>query len=656
MEDQLTESERAQMRKFAAMQKIAGCILKKWAVVLVACFLVASFAFSVVLVWHFAYSGHRFSAKTRLLYNPRKTVRIDSMSDKQLLSVLERQSLKRRVGQKLRMGYDERACLGIDLNIVQERKPTNLFTLHAKAPTWVGAVKKVNAYAETLIEEYVSYRKRDLDNLKSSMQVRMESVQRHIAEVEGEETIVKGKSGVAAPVEFLTTLNSLLSDQRRNLSALGVQIANEEVKKAKLESEVGEIGPTVIANAAEIRKKSDALAAIDADLAKLREVYTDINPKVLGRLDDRKAVLDDYDAFLKEKGIAGIGTEDIGRIERSAAALAEVGTKLEVLYESRRSLVQEVADNEKKSSELVSVIPALERLRVKRDDLERTKRELEDQMDNISYLQMSIENDLQQIERAGGAGDKNPISAKNFALAAAGGLVGTLVLAFWLLAVELVFGKVRGATELAAYGDVEIVGSLPKPGALPADERKDVLGVVALNYCNMELPKGVVLVCRLPGSEPQADFLSALDWSLSMAGQRSFMLEIVSSTGFEPPEGSEPMINAVRKGAKGWFPVANRFSFAPTELQMLQADIASIRTEFDMVFLMMPGGLRKGGSFFSQLLGACESVVVSVGADATPRSDLEYVRRHVLESGKPMMGIVTGASAKVVRKEMESRK
>lgn len=656
MEDQLSEAEREQMRKFVALQKIAGCILRKWTGLLVVAFLAMTAAFSVVLVWHYAYSGHRFNAKTRLLYNPRKALRIDNMSDKQLLSVLERQSLKRRVGTRLPLGSDEKACLTIDLEIVQERKPTNLFTLKANAPTWVGAVKKVNTYAEILIEEYVAYRARDLENLKSSIQVRKDRLQGHIAEIEGEETIAKGKSGVAAPTELLTTINALLSDQRRNLSMLSVQISNEEVKKGKLQAAVGDIGPAVVANANEIRKKSEALAAVDAEIVKLREVYTDLNPKVLGKLDDRKVILEDYNNFLKERGIEGVSVSDIDRIERSAGELAEVSTKLEVLLESRRSLELEIADNEKKSSELVAVIPTLERLRVKRDDLERTKRELEDQLDNITYLQMSVENDLQQIERAGGAGDKNPVSVKNFALAAAGAAGCTLVLAFWLLAIEMAFGKVRGADELAAHGDVDIVGSIPKPGALPEDELKDVLGVIALNYCNVELPKGIVLVCRLPGSEPQTEFRAALDWSLSMAGQRCFVLEFVSSSGFEPPEGGEPMINVVKKGSQGWFPVVNRFSFAPTELQMLQADMAAIREEFDNVFLMMPGGLRKGGSFFSQLLGACESVLVSVGADATPRSELEYVRKHVLASGKPMMGIVTGASAKVVRKEMESRK
>ena len=90
--------------------------------------------------------------------------------------------------------------------------------------------------------------------------------------------------------------------------------------------------------------------------------------------------------------------------------------------------------------------------------------------------------------------------------------------------------------------------------------------------------------------------------------------------------------------------------------KMLQADIATLRTEFDGVFLCMPDGLRRGGSFFSQLLGACESAIIEVAAGVTPRAELSYVRRHVKEVGKPMMGLVTGASAKVVRKEMEASK
>ena len=652
----MTAAEREQMRLFAALQKVAIGILLKWLPALIFAFLAMSAVFSVFLVWHYAYSGHRFDATTRLMYTPRKSTKVEAMSDRQLMSILERGSLKRRVADRVRLDPGEKPCLIVDMSIVQERKPSNIFTLTANAPSWVGAVKKVNAYAEILVEEYVSYRRRELENLRESLLVRKKSVQEHIAENESEVGIAKAKSGVASPVETLTMINALLSDQRRNLSMLSVDIANEEVRKSRLEERVGKIGPIVVANAAAMRKRSEALESLDKEIAQLREVYTDINPKVLGKLDDKQRLLEEYGAFLKENGIEGVAIEDIDKIEKVAGELAATTTKLDVLSESQRSLQQEMEDNERKSSELIAVIPTLERLRVKREDLEKTMRDIEDQLDHIAYLQMAVGSDLQQIERAGGAGDKNPLSAKNFGLGVVAAFACTVVVAFWILAIEFLFGKVRGAKELGAYGDVEVLGSLPKPGCVPEDEEKDILGVVALNYCNAELPKGVVLVCRLPGTQPQPKFRDALDWSLSMAGQNCFVLHVVPSLGFNPPEDAESMINTFKKASTGWFPVANRYSFAPTELQMLQADIASLRSEFDEVFVLMPGGLRRGGIFFSQLLGVCESAIVEVAANLTPRSDLEYVRRRVLAAGKPMMGMVTDATARVVRKEMGAKK
>lgn len=656
MEDELTQSEVEQMRKFSALQKVAAGILHKWSVHLAVAFAVMSIAFSLLLVWHYAKSAHRFTARTQLIYSPRKSAHVDNMGEKQLMSILERLSLKRKVGAKLDLPIEERKCLDMDLTIVHDRKQSSLFTLKAQAPTWVGVVKKVNTYAEILIEEYIDYRKRDLEAQKDSILIRKSALQNHIAEIESEEAIEKGKAGVASPVDTLTAINALLSDQRRNLSMLSVQIANEEVKRTKLQETVGPVGNVVIANATYIRRKSEALATLDKDIASLREVYTDLNPKVAGKLDDRRVLLEEYQSFLREKGINDVAVEDLDRIENSASELADVLTRMEVLAERQRTLQQEISDNEKVSETLIAVIPALDRLKIKREDLERTMRDLEDQLDNISYFEMLVPNDLQQLEPAGGAGDKNPLSIKNFALAVVGAFVCTLVISFWLLAIELIFGKVRGAKELGAYGDVEVLGSLPKDGILRDEDEKDVLGVVALKFCNADLPKGVVLVCRLPGSLPQPKFKESLEWSLTMAGQSYCAISVVPSLGFTPPEGCETMINTVRKGPFGWFPVANRYSFAPTELQMLQADIATLREEYDGVFLFMPDGLRRGGSFFSQLLGVCESAVLEIAADVTPRHALEYVRRHVLEAGKPMMGIVTGASAKVVLREMEASK
>lgn len=637
------------------MHKVAKGILRKWLWLLASIFAVAFVVLSVFLVWHFAKSVHRFSAETKLLYSPRKVDKFETMSEKQLMSVLDRGSLKRKVGGVVRMSEPERQCLTLDMEIKQGQKQSgNIFTLKAQSGTWKGAVQKVNAYAELLIEEYVQYRKHDLAAQQESLEHRKASYQEQLSAIEGEESLSRSSTGVATPVEALTAINALLSDQRRNLSMLDVQIANEKVRRKRLEANVGTSGAAIVANAATIRRKSAEIAAVDAEISKLRELYTDINPKVLGKLDDRKARIDEYKAFLKDRGIGDIAVEDIERIERAAMELSEVSTKLEVLAESKRSLEGEIKVNEARAAGLTTAVSTMERLRSRRNDLDITVKGIDEQLDTLGYLIASVETDLRQIERAGGAGDDRPIRGRNFLIAAGGSFVITLVVAFWILALELVFGRVRGSVEVSAWGDVHSLGSLPKPGSMGEEEEKDTLGVVALNFCNAEVPKGVVLVCRLEGAGEQPKFREALDWSLAMAGHKAFMLHLVRGADFNPPEGARSLIGAVCEDMVGWFPVENRYSLAPTELQMLKADIDEIRKGHEEVFVLMPGGFRKGGSFFDQLLGVCDSVLLIVGAEETPRSDFAYARRHATTGGRPMLGIVVDASANDVRREMEA--
>ena len=656
MEEGLTESEVEQMRRFAALHRVAKGILAKWFWHLTTTFVVAFIGLSGFLVWRSAKSVHRFSAETKLLYNPRKVEKFDTMADKQLMSVIDRKSLKRKVGESVKMPLSEKQCLTLDMDVKQSKKPENIFTLSAQSGSWKGAVEKVNAYAQILIDEYVAYRTRDLEMQRESIELRRVNLQKQIAEIESEDTVTRSKVGVPTPVEMLTTVNALLSDQRRNLSLLEVQIATEEVRKRRLEEEVGTIGPAIAANAQAIRKKSAEIEALDAELVKLRESYTDLNPKVLGKLEERKLLLDAYATFLKSKGIVDVAVEDLERIEKSALELLEVITKLNVLAESKRSLEVEIKNNEARSLELTTAVTALERLRSKHVGLEQSINDIDSQLENLEYLVSSLNNDLQQIERAGGAGDDDPFRGRNFLIALGGAFVIMLVVMFWILSLEFVFGNVLNSSEMVAWADVVGLGSLPKPGILDENDEKDVLGVVALNFCNAELPKGVIFVCRMPGVESQQKFREVLDWSLAMAGHRPFALNIVKSLEFTPPEGCESLINTVYKDPHGWFPVENRYSLAPTELQMLQADIEELKRTHDEIFIMMPEGFRKGGNFFNQLLGVCDCVLILVGAGVTPRADLSYVRRHSNEVKRPMAGIVTGASARAVRKEMETGK
>ena len=652
----MSESEREQLRRLALLQKVSKLVLEKWAWLLASVFVVLAASFSIYLVRHTATSGHRFKAETSLMYAPRQVARIENMSDKQLMSVIGRRSIKRRVASELPMSREELECLTIDLDIVQARHPGNIFTLTARAPSRQSAIAKVNAYAALLVKEYVAYRKLDLENWRESIMVRKQSMQRQIAELEAEESTVKAGAGVIAPVETLTMLNSMLSDQRRNQSDINVQIANEEAKRKRLEATVGKIGPLVAENAGSIRRRNEEIAAVDAEIARLREVYTDANPKVLGKIDERNRLLESYTQFLESQGISGVDPAAIDRITESSDDLAETTMRIAALRENLNAVNRAIESNEKRAGELTAVIPAFERLRVRRNDLEAIMRGLDDQIDNITYLEMSIANDLRQIERTEGADGTNPMRSRNFIIAFAAAAFSTAILGFWILALELAFGKVSGGREIAAYDDMRYLGALPGKGTMSEGAEKDVLGVISLKIAEADVPNGIVLVSRLPGATWHPGFWESLDWTLSMAGRPTFTLEIESQSEFTPPEGAETLVNTVYKGQRGWFPVDNRYTLAPTELQLLQADLQQLRERYDMILLTMPSDIRRGGSFYDQLLGVCDTVLLGIGVGKTPRSWFAYARTHVQTAKKQAMAIALGESARKVRREMEAKR
>ena len=387
MEDiEPTEAEREQMRRFNAFRRVSTGILAKWAWPLALAFCLLAAAFSAAIVRRSAASPARYGAATRLLFSPRQAPNVPPMGDRQLLGVLDRASLKRAAGERLADLPDaSRARLDGDLSIEQERKPTNLFTLSAVAPTPEEAVAKVNAYAAVLIGEYAAYRSRDLDAWAATLEERAGDLAERIAALDAEEAVAKGGAGTVSPAETLALLNGLVSDQRRNLSRLGFELSDEEARRKRLEESAGDRASVVADCAPKIRRASAELAALDAELAKLREKYTDENPRVKGKAADREALLGSFLAMLRENGLDGVGPADVERIEKAAAGLSDAAARVEALEASRRSLEREIEENEARIARITASIPVLERIRVDRDELSRGLRDLEEQRRDIRY-------------------------------------------------------------------------------------------------------------------------------------------------------------------------------------------------------------------------------------------------------------------------------
>ena len=270
MDDELTEADEAKLKNIVAFQKVAFSIVLRWAWLFVVVFAVLMSAFSFYLWMRGSKSVKRYEATTRLMFSPKKIARIDALGDKQLMTILERPSLRRRVADRVEMDDLERMCLTSDLKVAQGKRQGNLFILTAASKTRKGAFAKVNAFADILIEEYVAYRSKDLDNWRKSLEERRKELVGRLSDIDAEMASFKARTGALTPNEALVALNALISDQRRNDSALGVDAANEEIKRRKLETSVGKRGPVVIANAQAIRRRVDAISAIDAELVMLK--------------------------------------------------------------------------------------------------------------------------------------------------------------------------------------------------------------------------------------------------------------------------------------------------------------------------------------------------------------------------------------------------
>ena len=647
------DEEAARLRSVVTFQKVVMVIILRWWLLAAIVFCTFFTLFTGFLVMRASKSVNRYEAKTQLLFSPKKILRVDAPSDRQIMSILNRRSLKRRIAEHVKMDVAEQSCLTVDVNLSQERRPTNLFTINAASRTMKSAVEKANAFAAILIDEYVAFRSKDLDDWRMSLEGRRRNLADALAELDAKGSEIKTKSGVLAPKEALIALNTLISDQRRNAAALGVDLSNEQLKKSKLEAQVGGSGPAVMANAHAIRRRAEALAALDKELATLRERYTDINPRVAGKIQERDERVAELKEFLKSKGAENLDIDKIDQAERAAGELADCATRTEAILQRKGALELEIRENEKKVVELAGMVQEFDKIESRRTDIMASLHDIDDQLGGISYAASSLRNDLRQIERAGGAGDSGPFGVRQaiFALVGASAVTGGLLLIIVVL--EFVFGKVRGGREIALYDGIDFLGSLPKPKAMAETEALEVMGVIAQKALLAGKDAKTILVCRLPGVEVDQRFVEQMDYTATMAGTSSCLLDVVSQNGFTPPEGVEQMLGVVRSGAHGWFPVSNRFAMAPTELELLKVDLATLGETFDNVFVRMEGGIRVGGTFFDQLLGLCGGALLLVGTGRTPRTVFAYARRHLKASGKTVFAIATGAGAKIIRREME---
>lgn len=221
----------------------------------------------------------------------------------QTLELFSRLAMRRQVADRLNLGGMDRATLKSRLEINQEKGRPNLIRITVKDAQPEAATLFANTVAEVCIDEYVSFRTDDLRNRLKTLEGRKRELEESVAGCEKEQRELVRLLNSMTPAQELERLRGVMSTSLASLSEINVQIANEEAKSRKLQEQLSHIDATALKHAAQLKAFQDEQERLKHEITRLRQLYTEKNPRLLAAVSEYDDALAAYRAYLKEKKI-----------------------------------------------------------------------------------------------------------------------------------------------------------------------------------------------------------------------------------------------------------------------------------------------------------------------------------------------------------------
>ena len=635
------EREREQLQRLDTLRQTVQAIFFRWTWIFFAVFSLTCGFFIYVLAQKAAHNYGRYEAQTSLLYCPKKGSKIASMDDKQVFHVFTRTSLVKKYIEALGLTGVERARAWMDLSITQMRGEGRAFLITTKGPTEASAVAKANTFADICMREYEAYRMADLEEWNLTIERRRKELFDRISQIDDQESVQTKKYGIANPIADIERLHTTINDQKTALSAVQVRLANEELKKKKLEQDLKGFNPVALAHAEELKAMQREMLEKEKEVAHLRGTYTELNPRLQVAMRNRDELAKTFDSALKVNGLSMSSAFDLERLGELSKDLKDTKTKLEVEREAKQALIEQIAQNEKTLHELIEVLPQFDRLKRQRDTLQAAIQGLEETVSDIRYLQSSVSGDVSQVERALGAQGEPIFGKKTIGLSIfAAFFCATIV---WSLAalLDYLFGTVRGVSEVGAYHKTVSLGGVPDESFKEQEfSRKDVLDSICYRLDDFSSQLGTTLVGVLPGGTPHPELEEMIDWNMAMAGKRIMTLKIVPAVDFKEPANATLLSGVWVAGTKAWLPVSNVKAISPSEMRMLEMDVVELHKTYELILLSRADPVE-GGVFTRQMMKFCNSSLFYLGARRTPRRIFRRILKVSEQVGKTPLILTT---------------
>lgn len=643
----LLAEEQERMRQFELYRKLCfSVLLKRWRMI-VLIFLVTLTGLAAFCQFRFMNSRVRYEARTGLFFYPKQTKRYGAMDAKQTLELFSRLAMRRQVADRLNLDGMDRATLKSRLEINQEKGRPNLIRITVKDAQPEAATLFANTVAEVCIDEYVSFRTDDLRNRLKTLEGRKRELEESVAGCEKEQRELVRLLNSMTPAQELERLRGVMSTSLASLSEINVQIANEEAKSRKFQEQLSHIDATALKHAAQLKAFQDEQERLKHEITRLRQLYTEKNPRLLAAVSEYDDALAAYRAYLKEKKIENYDPDALRMAESLQLQLADATGKLEFLKQNKHAFETEIARNRSAVLELTGLLPKYSELETRRESFIAILRTVEESISDLQLLIASTPSDIQQVEKVGTADAESAFGKKVVAL--------ILFLAFFvtgfsvllLLAQQILFGRVESLEELAACNGLVPVGSYPASPELfrSTAEKEAVLHEIYYGFREALNGRHILFEGALEGGAIVPDIQESLKWNAAMTGMKLFQVNIVSARDFDPPadgSGGEALVAVQCVGQQGFLPVENLQALSPAELEMLGSDAKELLRNCDLLVLSRKEPLRQNDLFFRQMMEFSDCSLLCFGAGATSRRLLRHTVALQRACGHVAAVILTG--------------
>ena len=653
------QREEEQLQKVDKLRRHIQAILRSHVLLIVLVFLVLLGAFVGFLAAWSSFSPTRYQAKLTLCFHPKHKGKIGHYDDKHLLRILNRRATRDTfTGKSKGKEFQRRKKISENIRINTDRKHPQTFFLELSARSEREAVEGINYFADICIQEYTQERTKDLQQWKKLLITEKEDVAQSIQKLSTQITDLTTPLQMATPEKDHERLRQHMNELQISSNRHSYVVENLTLRKKQLESELAEVSPMLLSNQKEIREFYKEIEALDKEIAKATELYTDENPKMIALNSRRSAVQKRLDAFLGEKNIKSADPQSIRQAETLSAELKSLNSELETKLNEKRVLDGEIADCAKRLELYKEYYPKLQLLYQERRTQRESMKRLEESIAEIDYAQLMVKEDLFVNEPARSAWGERPFSVKNLAMSLIAAMVLTALFAMLVTLAESLFGAVSDVRELKLYDEFHFLGVLPTSMDLFKSEERKTTAFNTILHNFEELDPKVVFTGCLTGARLLPEFLDFLQVNFYTVGKRTLLIDMeLASEVQDVLESSEPVgdtMLVVFAGSRCILPLSSRKFLAPSEVALLKNDFMILREQYDYIFVRHTFPLRRSKLLLEEISSLCDAALYAVGAGKTPRNNLRELRAVQAKIGIPVMTVLSDHSASRLSKDLEA--